>query len=337
MSEPLPTRVRVEGLPALDAAASYTRHALHGDGVVWLEKNCYVDLWIELLHALGHAPEAMLPFVIGADFEGDQWAFFKPSHDELRELYGVEVQELTVWRPLLDHALEHLAAGKLIATEADAWWLPDTEGTDYRHKRSKTTIVLADIDVAAQRLGYFHNAGYYTLQGEDFVQTFGLAPGPHPAGLPLFAELIRLHPHEALDAAALRDASRQLWRKHLRRVPLGNPVLAFAERFANDLPMLQARGMDHYHAWAFGTVRQLGAACELAAANLRWLGDGAGGADCPAAEAAFQRIAVDAKTLILKGARAVASGKTFDPVVQMALAVTGWQHALDALHERYGR
>jgi hypothetical protein len=336
VSAPLLARVRVAALPPLDATA-YARHALHGEGVVWSEKNCYVDLWIELLHALGHPPEAMLPFVIGADFEGDQWAFFKPSHDELRDLYGVEVQELTVWRPLLDHAIEHLAAGKLIATEADAWWLPDTEGTDYRQKRSKTTIVLADIDVAAQRLGYFHNAGYYTLQGEDFVQTFGLAPGPHPAGLPLFAELIRQHPQEALSAGALREASRQLWRKHLRRVPSGNPVARFAERFAADLPMLQARGMDHYHAWAFGTVRQLGAACELAAANLRWLGAEADAPDCPAAEAAFQRIALDAKTLILKGARAVASRKAFDPVVQLAPTAAAWSAAVAALSERYGR
>ena len=42
----------------------------------------------------------MLPFTVAIDFEGDQWTFFKPPHDELCDLYGLDVQELNVWRPL---------------------------------------------------------------------------------------------------------------------------------------------------------------------------------------------------------------------------------------------
>ena len=34
-----------------------------------------------------------------------------------------------------------------MSVEADAWWLPDTAGTDYRQQHTKTTIVLADIDL----------------------------------------------------------------------------------------------------------------------------------------------------------------------------------------------
>jgi hypothetical protein len=64
--------------------ANYTRHSLHGEQCAWVEKNCYIDLWIELLHALKLEPLAMLPFTAAIDFEGDQWTFFKPSHDELR-------------------------------------------------------------------------------------------------------------------------------------------------------------------------------------------------------------------------------------------------------------
>src|SRR3954471_11559638 len=112
-------------IPELNSA-DYARHVLHTDASVWTEKNCYADLWIELLHALKLEPMAMLPFTITIDFEGDQWTFFKPSHDELYELYGVDVQELTVWQPLLEHAKEQLSAGKLVSTEADAFWLPDT-------------------------------------------------------------------------------------------------------------------------------------------------------------------------------------------------------------------
>ena len=54
---------------------------------------------------------------------------FDLAHAELRELFGLDVQEMTVWRPLLDHVVEQLAAGKLVSTEADSFWLPDTAGT----------------------------------------------------------------------------------------------------------------------------------------------------------------------------------------------------------------
>src|SRR3954462_9463178 len=82
-------------LPGL-APESYRRHPLHGEGAAWPEKNCYADLWIAFLHTLGLEPLALMPFTVAVDFEGDQWTFFKPSLDELRSLYGVDVQELTV-------------------------------------------------------------------------------------------------------------------------------------------------------------------------------------------------------------------------------------------------
>ena len=127
----------------------YRRHPLHGDTVQWMEKNCYFDVWIELIHALGCDPIAIVPAVCALDFEGDQWTFYKPPHDELRELYGIEVTELNAWRPMLEHALEHLPAGKFISVEADAFWLPDVSGTDYRTNHVKSTIVLVDVDTDA--------------------------------------------------------------------------------------------------------------------------------------------------------------------------------------------
>ena len=242
----------------LDAGA-YQRHSLHADDRVWVEKNCYVDIWIETIHAAGCEPMAMLPFVVAIDFEGDQWTFFKPKHDELWDLYGIDVEELNCWRPLLDHAHEHLGAGKLISTEADAWWLPDTSGTDYRRQHTKSTIVLNELDAAARRLGYFHNAGYYLLEGEDFEKTF------EPPVMPFFAELVRIDRLVKRPRAELEAMSGALLAKHLARRPRTNPVTRFAERFARELPELQARGLPYYHAWAFATVRQLGAASELMA------------------------------------------------------------------------
>ena len=53
-------------------AAAYSAHALHSLDRSWPETNCYTDLWIELLHALGMEPHAMLPFLFSLDFEGEQ-------------------------------------------------------------------------------------------------------------------------------------------------------------------------------------------------------------------------------------------------------------------------
>lgn len=321
---------------ALDLdAAHYARHALHAEDLAWTEKNCYFDVWIEVLNALGCEPTAMIPGLAAIDFLGDQWTFFKPSHDELRSLYGVEVQELTCWRPLLEHAVEHLGAGRMIATEADAWWLPDVAGTDYRRQHVKTTIVLADVDVAQRRLGYFHNAGYFSLEGEDFERTFRIGQEGDPDHLPLYAELLRLDRVVRHPAGELRAMSRQLLDTHLALRPHDNPIDRFAERFALELPRLQARGLPHYHAWAFATLRQLGAASELLACHLRWrVADGAAAADSAHAHTAadaFDSVSAGTKGFILKAARAVNSGRAFDFMPAFEAWSTAWQDGHAAL------
>jgi len=313
-------------------AANYQRSVLHAESCVWVEKNCYVDIWIEVIHALGLEPRAILPFVAAVDFEGDQWTFFKPPHGELRDLYGIDVQELNVWRTLLEHAQEHLAAGKLISTEADAWWLPDTSGTDYRRQHTKSTIVLNDLDLDRRTLGYFHNAGYFRLEGEDFARTFRLDQPPDPAFMPLFAELVRVDRVVKRPAAELAALSIDLWRRHLRRRPADNPVRRFQHRFERDLPLLQEKGLGHYHAWAFGSTRQLGAAFELAAANLQWL-TANGVAGLEAATAEFTTVATANKTFILKGARAAQNRRPFDSAALFDTLATAWENGQRALQE----
>lgn len=319
----------IEVFPGLDAAR-YQRHSLHGDEAVWVEKNCYGDLWIELLHALKLEPLAVLPFTLAVDFEDDQWTFFKPAQEELRDLYGIDVQELTIWRPLIEHAEEHLRAGKLISTEADAFWLPDTAGTDYRNKHSKTTILLANLDLQARKLGYFHNAGYFELEGEDFAQLFRLGQAADPSYLPLFAELVRIDRLVRLTPTELAAKSWGLLQRHLARRPASNPFERFGTRFALDLPELQAKGMDHYHAWAFASIRQAGAAFDLAAANLRWQAE-FGRPKLLQAAASFDAIAQGNKALILKGARAVNSGRTLDATSAMADMALAWERGMDIL------
>lgn len=308
-------------------ASTYQRHALHAEDVTWVEKNCYVDVWIELVHALGCEPHAMLPFTAAIDFEDDQWTFFKPKHDELFELYGINVEELNPWRPMRDHARVHLARGRFIAVEADAFHLPDTAGTDYRQKHTKTTVILADFDLEARKLGYFHNASYYALEGEDFERTFRVGMPEDPTHMPFFAEVVRVDRLVKRSPEELRAMARGLMAKHLARRPSDNPVARFGARLAEDLTGLQAEGLATYHAWAFATIRQLGAAMELLARHCTWRGD------AQALEAApeLAKISAGAKTLILKGARAVNAKKPLDASAIVSEMAEGWQRGMEIL------
>jgi hypothetical protein len=320
---------------ALDAG-NYEVHRLHReDRACWVEKNCYVDVWIEVLHALGLEPAAMLAFTVGLEFEGDQWTFFKPSHHMLSQLYGIEVFELNLWRgDILAHALHHVREGKLVFTEVDAYWLPDAQATDYRRQHTKSTIVINALDTGHRQLGYFHNAGYHILGNEDFAQLFRLGQPYDPAFLPLFAEFARIDRIERLPQRELVQGSLGFLRWHLRRLPELNPVQRFASHFPTDVGWLQHEGLQLYHAYAFATLRQLGSAFELAAMYLEWLaGNGERGLD--SARAAFLRISQAAKTLVLKTARAVSARKSenFGPVLEeMAEA---WDAGTQGLRARY--
>ena len=124
--------------------------------------------------------------------------------------------------------------------------------------------------------------------------------------------------------------SLELWRRHLSRRPKTNPVLRFHQRFEQDLPSIQAKGLGHYHAWAFGTIRQLGAAFELAALNLKWLTDN-GVRGLETASAAFERISGANKTFILKGARVTNSKKAFDSTPMFEEMAQSWANGINAL------
>jgi hypothetical protein len=313
--------------------ATYQPHVLHQDGAAWVEKNCYVDLWIELLHAAGLEPEAVLAFTVPLDFDGEQWTFYKPPHVDLLTLYGVQVQEMSVFKPLLEHAMFHARHGRLLLTEADAFWLPDTKATDYRQKHTKTTIAIDAIHLADRRMRYFHNAGYYELQGEDFVQTFRLGFPPDPAHLPLFAELASFARVKKLSALELAQASKKQLATWFEQRPLTNPLLGFSGHFIEQIPRLKEQGLPAYHAFAFATVRQCGSGFELAAAYLRWLEARLPHGYAEAAEH-FEAISASCKALILKGARAMVSSKPaeFKPIFdEMA---EHWQAAMTSLEAR---
>lgn len=313
---------------------SYQRHTLHDEQRAWPESNCYVDLWIEVLHSLGLDPHACLGFTFGIDFEGDQWTFFKPPLADLQRLYGIDVQELSIWRPLSEHIAEQAGRRRLVLTEADAYYLPDTRGTDYRTRHSKTTIAVQEIDLPKRRLGYFHNGGYHSLSGENFEGLLRLNAPLSPDILPPYVEFAKLDALQKRPGPELVALAVELTRGHLARLPEENPVLRFEARFREHLSWLQQEGGGDFHAFAFATLRQLGACFELAGSFVRWLaargavGIEQAGVDCEA-------IANAAKALLLKTARSAATKKPFDPAWLLQGMATSWTSATDCLRARF--
>lgn len=318
------------------APATYRRHAIHDGDRIWPETNCYSDVIIELLHGLGHDPSAALAFTLAIDFEADQWTFFKFPHADLLELYGLDVQELAPWRPLVAHIEAQVAAGHPVLVELDSFFLPDTAGAAYGRAHVKSTVAVNEIDVAARRLGYFHNQGYHVLEGDDFFQIFQLGGLVHERMLPPYIEFVKPAPNRPpLAGDALAAASVALVRRHLARVPTRNPFPAFRAAFEADLPWLLASEIDVFHAYSFATLRQYGACFELAATYLGWLGArGLGGLE-PAREA-FSQISRETKALQFQLARAMARRRAIDLSPLDAMGAS-WAQAMQDLDQRLGK
>jgi hypothetical protein len=307
------------GLGALDAPAapdapdspdspdvsSLGRHPLHDDDRLWPETNCYVDLWIEVLHHMGLDPVPTLAFTLSTDFDGEQWEFFKTPLEDLRHLYGIEVHEINVWQSLGEHLERHLGFGNLLTMECDSWYLPDTAGVAYRSVHQKTAIAPAWIDSEGKRLGYFHNRGYCELEGDDFE---GAMRADAPADvLAPYTELVRIERLHRPGRDELRARTVELVRQHLTRRPTTNPVRRMADRITADTAWLQAQPSEVFHAYAFGTLRQCGAWADLVATFVTWLDDDA---LAPAADA-FAELSATTKTCQFKLAR-LASGRSTD-------------------------
>ncbi len=318
--------------PALDPQ-TYARHRLHTQEREWAETNCYVDVWIEVLHARGLEPIAALPFTLGIDFEGDQWTFFKYQLADLYELYALDVQELAIYRPLTAHIEEQLSLGRPLLIELDSFYLPDTAGSAYQLEHVKTTVAIAEIDMEQQRLGYFHAQGYYHLQGDDFAQVFHLLGEKHPAILPPYCEIVKNAATSPLQGEALLNASLGLLRRQLQRLPEVNPFVKFRARFEADMQWLSNEPIATFHQYSFATLRQFGSCYELAGTYLKWLqSQGVGGLE-GAIESVF-RLSTGAKTLQFQLARAMARKRAIDftPVDQMA---ENWTQAMQQLKDAF--
>ena len=312
----------------LDPAA-YVRHPIHGEERTWTETNCYTDLIVELVHGLGHDPAAMLPFTLAIDFEGDQWTFFKPAHADLVALYGLDIQELAMWKAPIEHVEEQVAAGRPVLIELDSFHLPDTEGTAYRIAHQKTTVGVNEIDVERGYMAYFHNQGFYAVEGEDFRKLFDLP------GLPPYVEFVKPVPHFARhNGNGLLDLSLAMMKAHLGRAPRTNPFTRFKERLSADLESLMAADMGHFHKYSFATLRQYGACFELADTYLGWLAlKSIAGLEVP--RSAFANISQTAKAFQFQLARSMSRKKALDLAPLDAMAAQ-WDVGMTLLQTRYG-
>jgi len=312
--------------------ATYRPHELHSPERQFQETNCYTDLWIELLHAQGFEPLAMLAFCAVVDFEGDQWTFFKPPPEDLARLYGLEVQEFVVYRSLPEHILEQLDLGRSVIVEADAYYLPDTAGRSYREQHEKSSIAVESLDVEGERMRYFHGPGYYEVDGDDYRNVLRLGREFSVDVLPPFIEFVRSDRLAGCPPEQLRGVAAELLDVQIARTPVQNPVSRFGGRLTDDLPHL-LENEQAYHLYAFATVRQCGAAWDAASSFLVWLAAGEDGETARAAEV-FASLAGAAKMLLFKLARASATGKTLDPAPAIEDMAATWEQAMRLLGGR---
>ena len=305
-------------------------HPLHAQDRIFPETNCAADLWIECLAALGLDPVPGLAFTLGTDFDGDQWRMFTFPAEDLRRLFGIEMDELHVWRPLGEHLEDQLELGNVVIVDVDAWHLPDTVGLTYHSAHQRTSIMVQMFDGASERLGYFHNTGYYELCGEDFSALARAEVGSDRAALPPFALSVRLG-RLRTDPGAAAGEALTLADDYLARRPTGNPVQAMGKRVAHDLPRLRSEGLEAYHRYAFGSLRQCGANAELAATFANWL-SGYRGAGARSAADRFLRVAEAMKGIEFSLARAV-RGRATDPETLFAGPAAHWAAAHRSLEE----
>ena len=288
--------------------AGWRSHRLHALDRDWPETNCDLDLWIELSQGMDGEAEAILGFAAAQDFRADQFQLLVPPNEELEIFFGAAVRPLALYERFEDHFVRHVAAGGLVLLETDAFFLPDAAGVAYRRRHVKSTIAIAAIRPAERSLDYFHNLGFWRLEGDDYDMV--VHRPLHLQGdeiIPPYAETITFE-RAPLRGRALRTAARARLAWRLSRVPRRDPVEAFGATLQERVAALAARDENAFHDWAFHTLRQLGANFELLADHLAWLDASA----FETAADACRRASAGAKTLQFQIARAVARGRVRD-------------------------
>jgi hypothetical protein len=239
---------------------------------------------------------------------------------------------LSIWRAPHLHALEQVSRGRIVMMEMDSFFLPDTKGTAYQNEHVKTTVGIQELDLERRRMGYFHNAGYYAVDGDDFDRLFRFEDPwtPKSARLLPYTEFVKVDNVRKLPDAELAAVAAGLAREHLSRRPTHNPFVGYKPRFADDLAWLREQPPGDFHAYAFVTIRQFGACYELAGDFCRFLAANGRPTIDPAA-IELTEIANEARTLQFKLARAVTLKRPFDPEPVLDGLAKRWDRAMAVL------
>ena len=140
-------------------------------------------------------------------------------------------------------------------------------------------------------------------------------------------EFVKRRNTPALSGDELVQTSLRILRQQLGRLPEANPFTQFKARFEADLEWLATEGLETFHQYSFATLRQFGAAYELAATYLHWLQERTRKTLTEPIEA-FTSLATGAKTLQFHLARAIARQKPLDLSTLDRLA-SRWHSAME--------
>jgi hypothetical protein len=301
------SRSRVVSLdPLRMRARRHHAHALHRGERIWREAVAPVDLWIEILHGNGLEPRAALAFTVAQDFEADQFTLGKLPLDDIETLYGLQVQELSVFDSLEERALVQTRRANIVLVEVDAFFLPDMRTASYHREHAKTTIGIDVIDPDARRLGYFHHTGYHLLDGDDYDGVLRSQATPQPALFPHVEFVKRVR--EPVSGTPLAEASADALCAHLLRRPMHNPIARWRAAFPEHVDTMIARGESYARLYAFNVMRPLGANFELLAHYLQWMREQ--GFDIPVqTHAGARKIASETMVMQCRLARALSRGR----------------------------
>ena len=305
-------------------------HALHSSERIWPETNCYVDLWIEVLNALGLPPEAMLGFTLTQDFEGDQFTFFKVPLEDLGSALRHPRGELAIFDRVERSVGQQIARGRLCLIEMDSFYHARYAGrrpiaASMARRRSPST---GSCRQRTRRSSISTMAAIYQLDGRGFRRPVR-APlsrrGRSPSCPIPNSRSFRTGSPAKRISATWRD---RLLRRHFSRRPAENPIRAFAKQFPQQVRRIAERPFGFFHKYAFNTLRQFGANFELAARSSCMAVAGQVHESRAKMPGAFPK---SAKTVQFQLARAVTRRK-FDPL-QTALdpAADAWDSMMASI------
>ena len=171
--------------------------------------------------------------------------------------------------PAPEQIAEQIAAGRTIIVELDSWYLPDTAATSYR---------TAHVKIVGRRRGdrpRRRAAALLPQRRPARAERRGLPRRLPPRARVLGRRPAAVHRDRRFDAGGalhgdeLRDAARELCAHHLALRPGRTRSRASPRSSSATCPALLEGDAQVYHAYAFATVRMVGAGFEVAARACR--------------------------------------------------------------------